>query len=152
MERLKQVLSLPMLATGAWMLWVLWRLVLPGAPAASGVWKPWSPQAVAAARARGQTVFVDFTAAWCLTCQVNERAVFSDPRVKAALSRPGVSAFRADWTGRDAAVAAELARYGRDGVPLYAVFPRGGHSVLLPELLTAREVLDSLGEGGLSRR
>ncbi|NNN06939.1 MAG: hypothetical protein HKL90_13665 [Elusimicrobia bacterium] len=145
METLKKIFALPMFATSAWLAWVLWRLVAAPVPVAGGLWKPWTPQAVDSARAAGLTTFVDYSAAWCLTCQVNERGVLASRAVRAALSRPDVAAFRADWTARDPLIAAELARYGRDGVPLYVVRPRGGEPVLLPELLTQREVLDALG-------
>jgi thiol:disulfide interchange protein DsbD len=144
MDTVKKAFSLPMFATAAWMAWVLWRLVAAPPAAAAGVWKPWSPQAVDKARAEGRTTIVDYTAAWCLTCQVNERTTLSLPSVRAALARPDVAAFRADWTAQDPVIAAELARYGRDGVPLYVVRPRGGEPVLLPELLTEGVVLDAL--------
>lgn len=143
METLKKALSVPMFATALWLLWVLARLLAP-APALGAEWKPWSPEAVAEARARKETVFVDFTASWCLTCQVNERVVLARPEVKAALAE--AVALKADWTNRDASIAAELARHGRSGVPLYIVYPKGGEAVLLPELLTPSLVLDALGE------
>lgn len=143
MERLKHALSIPMFLTAAWLLWVLWRLLAaPGA--ADPLWKKWSPEAVSEARASGKTVFVDFTAAWCLSCQVNERVVLSRPEVKAALEK-GL-AFKADWTDRDPVIEAELAKHGRAGVPLYIVYPRGGEAVTLPEILTPGLVLETLGE------
>jgi thiol:disulfide interchange protein DsbD len=147
MLRLKQILSVPMFATALWLIWVLWQLVATPPPAQDAVWKSWSPEAVAEARAARKTVLVDFTAAWCLSCQVNERTALAAPVVRAALASPGVAAFRADWTGRDARINAELAKYGRDGVPLYVVHPKGGPAVLLPELLTPGLVLDALGAG-----
>lgn len=143
MEKLKKALSIPMFATALWLLWVLARLLAP-APALGSDWKPWSSEAVSKGRAEGATVFVDFTASWCLTCQVNERVVLARPEVKAALAK-GV-ALKADWTNRDAAIAAELARHGRSGVPLYIVYPKGGEAVVLPEILTPGLVLDALGE------
>jgi len=146
MVRIKQVFSVPMFATAAWLVWVLWRLASPAA-SPDALWRSWSPEAVASARAEGRTVLVDFTAAWCLTCQVNERTALATAEVRAALARPDAAAFRADWTARDARIAGELSRYGRDGVPLYVVHPRGGPAVLLPELLTERLVLDALGAG-----
>lgn len=143
MERLKHALSIPMFLTAAWLLWVLWRLL--AAPAAvDPLWKVWSPEAVREDRASGKTVFVDFTAAWCLSCQVNERVVLSRPEVKAALGK-GV-AFKADWTDRDPVIEAELAAHGRAGVPLYIVYPKGGEAVTLPEILTPGLVLETLGE------
>ena len=144
MITLKKLLSLPMFATAAWLLWVLWSLVAAGPAPKDMLWQTWSPEAVASARAAGNTVVVDFTAAWCLSCQVNERTVLAAPEVRAALASPGVSAFRADWTSRDKAIQAELFKYGRSGVPLYVVHPRGGPAVLLPELLTKGLFLDTL--------
>jgi thiol:disulfide interchange protein DsbD len=144
MIALKKLLSLPMFATAAWLLWVLWNLAAAGPAPQDALWRTWSPEAVVSARAAGKTVFVDFTAAWCLSCQVNERTALAAPEVRAALSRPGVEAFRADWTGRDARIQAELAKYGRNGVPLYVVHPAGGPAVLLPELLTKKLVLGAL--------
>lgn len=143
MDTVKKALSLPMFATALWLFWVLARLLAP-APASGGQWKAWSPEAVSESRAEGATVFVDFTASWCLSCQVNERVVLARPEVKAALAK-GV-ALKADWTARDPAIAAELARHGRSGVPLYIVYPKGGEAVILPELLTPGLVLDALGE------
>lgn len=143
METLKKALSVPMFATALWLFWVLARLLAPPVSLDSS-WKTWSPQAVEASRAMGKTTFVDFTAAWCLSCQVNERVVLARPEVKAALARG--DAYKADWTNRDAAIAAELSRHGRSGVPLYIVYPKGGEPVLLPEILTPQLVLDALGE------
>ncbi len=143
MERLKHALSIPMFLTAAWLLWVLWRLV--AAPvAADGLWKTWAPQAVNAARASGKTVFINFTAAWCLTCQVNERLVLSRPEVVKALEKG--AAFKADWTDKNPVIEAELAKHGRAGVPLYIVYPKGGEAVMLPEILTRALVLETLGE------
>ena len=118
---------------------------LLAAPAAHDpLWKTWSPEAVQEARAAGQTVFVDFTAAWCLSCQVNERLVLSRPEVVAALEKG--AAFKADWTDKNAVFETELARHGRVGVPLYIVYPKGGEAVTLPEILTPGLVLETLGE------
>lgn len=142
METLKRALSLPMFLTAAWLLWVLWRLL--AAPAAADpLWKPWTAEAVQEAR-KTKTVFVDFTAAWCLSCQVNERVVLSRPEVAAALAKG--AAFKADWTDRSPVIEAELARHGRAGVPLYIVYPKGGEAVVLPEILTPGLVLETLGE------
>lgn len=143
METLKKSLSIPMFTTAAWLLWVLWRLVATPA-AVDPLWKAWSPEAVQEARASGTTVFVDFTAAWCLSCQVNERVVLSRPEIKAALAKG--AAFKADWTDKNPVIEAELAKHGRAGVPLYIVYPKGGETVTLPEILTPDLVLETLGE------
>ena len=141
---LKKLLSVPMFATALWLLWVLWHLLAAAPMRQDAVWRPWSPEAVARERASGHTVIIDFTAAWCLSCQVNERTALAAPEVRAALSRPDVAAFRADWTSRDKSIEAELAKYGRNGVPLYVVHPGGGPAILLPELLTTGLLSDAL--------
>jgi thiol:disulfide interchange protein/DsbC/DsbD-like thiol-disulfide interchange protein len=121
----------------------------PGAAAldAPGLtWTPWSEAAVAQARAAGRPVFVDFTAAWCVSCQVNKRLVLESESVRTAFARAQVTLLQADWTRQDAAITAELARHGRNGVPLYLVYlPEQPAPRVLPELLTARMVLEALG-------
>ncbi len=143
METFKRILAMPMFLTASWLLWVLWRLL--AAPTANdALWKTWTPEAVSQARAHGQTTFIDFTAAWCLSCQVNERVVLARPEIRAALEKG--AAFKADWTDKNAAIEKELAAHGRAGVPLYIVYPKGGEAVVLPEILTPGLVLDALGE------
>ena len=80
-------------------------------------WAAWSPQALARARAAGHSVLVDFSAAWCVTCLVNERVALSDPAVVARLAKDGVVTLKADWTNRNPAIGALLAAQGRAGVP-----------------------------------
>jgi thiol:disulfide interchange protein DsbD len=114
------------------------------APSGSA-WAEWSPQAVEAARAQGRPVFVDFTAAWCVTCQVNKLGPLSSASVKAAFASHDVALFRADFTNRDDVIVAELARHGAPGVPLYLVYPDdGGAPEVLPPLLTNSIVIQAL--------
>jgi thiol:disulfide interchange protein DsbD len=121
-----------------------------GAPARSGSaggvdWEPWSERRVADALAQGRTVFVDFTAAWCVSCQANKKLVLERDAVAGEMARLGVVALRADWTQRDPAITAALARHGRNGVPLYLVHrPDRARPQVLPELLTASVVLEAL--------
>ena len=113
----------------------------------TGYWQPWSPEAVAAARDDGQAVFVDFTAAWCVTCQVNKRLVLNREDVQARFRERSVITMVADWTNRDRKISLALDALGRSGVPVYALYPPGeGAPILLPELLTEQIVLDAIDQ------
>jgi len=108
----------------------------------------WSTARVQALQAEGRPVFVNLTAAWCITCQANERLVLRSAAVRAAFAARNVAGLKGDWTRGDAAVGALLRRHGREGVPLYLLYPAGGGPpVLLPELLTEGVVLRALGTG-----
>jgi thiol:disulfide interchange protein DsbD len=114
-------------------------------PEAQGLWQPWSPEAVSRAQAAGQPVLVDFTASWCLSCQVNERVALRQPEVKQALAARNVVLLKADWTRHDESITQALAALGRSGVPAYALYSPGESSPrLLPEVLTPGIVLDAL--------
>jgi thiol:disulfide interchange protein DsbD len=109
-------------------------------------WEPWSAEAVVKAVAAGRTVFVDFTAAWCVSCQANKALVLARDPVAAEMRARNVLHLRADWTNRDAAITAELAAHGRNGVPLYLVYRPGEATPrVLPEILTSAIVLEALG-------
>ena len=89
-------------------------------------------------------LFVNFTAAWCVTCKVNEIAALSSPRLAQAFADQNVAYLKGDWTNRDDTIAAALARYGRAGVPLYLYFPPEGEPVVLPQVLTESIVIDTI--------
>ena len=131
------------------------KAVLGGAPAkaapgpaatptkTTGEWQPWSPEAQAKALAEGKTVYVDFTARWCATCQVNKR-VYTQGDVAQALSSAGVVMLKADWTKKDEVIAQELGKYGRTGIPLNVFLKAGQPPAILSEALTGTEVLTAL--------
>ncbi len=138
---------------GASIAWALptWREAQAAPASASGNterWQAWSPERVAALNAEGRTVFVDFTAAWCVTCQVNKRSTLNDTALMAEMDAARVALLRADWTRRDASISNELSRLGRNGVPVYAIYRPGQgkdqQPTLLPELLTVQTVRDAL--------
>ncbi len=103
-------------------------------------WEAWEPGRVDQIVARGQPVFVDFTAAWCVTCQYNKKTTLSNPAVLADLASKKVALLRADWTRRDPAITAALHQLGRNGVPVYVLYQSGKAPVLLSEILSVQEV------------
>jgi len=115
-------------------------------PSAQGMWEPWSAEEVSRYQSQSRPVFVDFTASWCLSCQVNERVALSRPEVQKAFADANVALLRADWTQHDDAIGQALASLGRSGVPAYALYLPGEKSPrLLPEVLTPGIVTEALG-------
>ena len=105
-------------------------------------WQAWSPEEVRRLTESGKPVFVDFTAAWCVTCQVNKRVALNNAEVVKAFAAHGVAPLKADWTRQDARITAELAKLGRNAVPVYAIYMPGSDAPrLLPEILTPSLVL-----------
>ena len=125
-----------------------------GGTAPTAQWQSWSPEAVQDAQRDGKTVLVDFSAAWCVTCLVNERLALENPDVVAGYQKHGVVLLKADWTNRDSAISAELDRYGRSGVPLYLLYPahRQGRATVLPQILTPAIVLSALDDARVADR
>jgi thiol:disulfide interchange protein len=126
----------------------------PGRPSSvasrEGVsWEPFTPSRLDALRAAGKSVFIDVTAAWCITCKVNERVALADPAVVEAFATKGIAALRADWTRQDPAITRILEENGRAGVPLYLFYHAAaggmpGQPVVLPQILTAGSVLQQI--------
>jgi thiol:disulfide interchange protein DsbD len=108
------------------------------------LWQSYSTEKVAELTGTGRPVFVDFTAAWCVTCQVNKRLVLNTADVREAFAAHNVALVRADWTRRDPAITAALGALGRNGVPVYVLYRPGKDALLLPEVLQTGTVLDAL--------
>ena len=112
------------------------------------VWVPYSPSSLDVLRSEGKPVFLDFTASWCLTCQFNEKTSINVPAVRSLLREKGITAMKGDWTNSDPAITTALKSFGRVGVPLVIYYPpgKGSDPILLPELLTEKIVLETLGK------
>jgi len=110
-----------------------------------GDWQPFTPERLQAELEQGHTVFVDFTAAWCLTCKFNEANVLESQDVREAFQRRGIVKMKADWTNGDPVITKLLQQFGRPGVPLYVLYPgKNEEPIVFPELLTKSMVLDKL--------
>ncbi len=109
---------------------------------AAGDSEAYTPDRLAALRAQGRPVFVNMTAAWCVTCLVNERVAIATTPVRQAFAASDVAYLKGDWTRQDPAITAFLRQNGRDGVPLYVFFPAGGgRPEVLPQILTENDIL-----------
>lgn len=114
--------------------------------AAGADFEAYSEARLQALRAEGKPVFLNFTAAWCITCLVNERVALSQASVKTAFKQDGITYLKGDWTNQDAAITAKLAEFGRNGVPLYVFYAAGKDAkpVVLPQILTPESVIEHI--------
>src|SRR6266487_3486708 len=111
----------------------------------AGGWQPFTPERLQGELEQGRSVFVDFTAAWCLTCKFNEASVLESSAVREAFQRRGVVKLKADWTNGDPVITKLLQQFGRPGVPLYVLYPgKNEEPIVFPELLTKSMVLEKL--------
>jgi thiol:disulfide interchange protein DsbD len=110
------------------------------------IWEPYSEARLAALLAQGRSVYLDFTAEWCITCQVNEGIVFSSSDVRALIVQKNVALMKGDWTTKSPSITAALRRYGRNGVPLNVIINKGKQesAVVLPNILTPGLVIAEL--------
>ncbi|MDI1268512.1 MAG: protein-disulfide reductase DsbD family protein [Polaromonas sp.] len=150
--RTRTVAATLSIALGAFGIWAIGQNVIKPletssvAAATSGRWQAWAPGRVDQLAAQGQNVFVDFTAAWCVTCQYNKKTTLADADVLADMDAKNVALLRADWTRRDPAVTAALAQLGRNGVPVYVIYKPGRAPVVLSEILSVADVRAELAK------
>jgi len=146
----RRVVAALSLASLAWVAWAAGGYITrtpenSAAAAAQGPWQPWDATRVEELLERDQLVFVDFTAAWCVTCQYNKKAL-AHADVLADLHAKNVTLLRADWTRRDPGITAALAALGRNGIPVYVFYKRGSPPVILSELLGVEELRSAIAK------
>ncbi len=138
-----------LLALATLSLWILGPTVVKlsentTAQVSDSLWQPWQPGRVEQLLENKQRVFVDFSAAWCVSCQYNKTTTLSDPALLAEFRRKNISLLRADWTRRDPAITAALHQLGRNGVPVYVIYQQAKPPLLLSEILSVDEVRTAL--------
>jgi len=142
--------ALAVMVGGGWFSFALFK----AGSNATVPWQPWEPGLAERLAVQGYTVYVDYTADWCLTCQWNKKTVLETPKVSQVFRELGAYPIKADFTGYDPRMKAELQRYGRAGVPTNVILPAGrpNEPVVLPEVLTASRVIEALRGAGRSER
>ncbi len=146
---LRRLLAVPCLVTACWLGWVLWLQTVPPTETAAkdsyGLdWIPYSEQTLATLQSQQRTIYLDFTAAWCISCQVNKALVFGDSDIQKLIKDKNIALVRADWTNQDPQIAKALAQFGKAGVPLNVVYTPKQAPQVLPTLLTASLVRAAL--------
>lgn len=120
---------------------------MPNKPIDNSFWVAFDEKAIPSYLEQGKTVFIDITAAWCLTCKYNKISVLNQPSIQALLKQPNVIAMKGDWTNKDPAIEQFLARHKRAGVPFNIIYsPNVPQGLVLPELLSIKTVRDAFNK------
>ena len=139
MDILKKIFSIPVLLTVVWLFWVLFNQVneRKGLQPSEILWQKYDAARVEQLVAKGEKIFIDFTAKWCITCLANEKIALQSEEFEALVKKHKIQTFKADWTNKSADIAQALASYGRNSIPLYVYYKGDDDNfVVLPQLLT----------------
>ncbi len=137
-----------LLSSGYWLIKEMETSLPSSKTSADDHWIPYSEEKLQSLRDKGTPVFIDFTAAWCITCQVNKKVVLNTPEIQSAFKDAGVALMKADWTNQDPEITKALGRFQRNSVPLYILYPsdQSTQPFVLPEILTKNIVLENLNK------
>lgn len=144
MKRFKQLLAIPMLATAIWLGWVLMQVLNPTPVETSGITEAYSQSRLSELREQKKPVLVDATAAWCISCKVNERVAIKPEAMQQFFREKNMTILVADWTASDPAITKYLESFGRNGVPLYVYYAPGAEPKILPQVLTPSIVREAI--------
>jgi thiol:disulfide interchange protein DsbD len=149
--RMRVVLACVLTVLAVWIAWTLGPYLTHVAQTTSSLarnerWQAWSPERAQQLISAGQPVFVDYTAAWCVTCQYNKKVTLSNTALLSELDAKQAQLLRADWTRRDPAITAALAQLGRNGVPVYVFYSKGKPPIVLSEIISVQEVREALAK------
>ena len=139
MDILKKVFAIPVFLTCLWLVWVLYNQTGRHAAgtASTAEWQSYNARKVAELVDKGEPVFINFTAKWCITCLANEKLALDTSRFAELVQKHHIHLFKADWTNKDRHIAEALERYGRNSIPLYVYYDSENEDyVILPQLLT----------------
>lgn len=147
MITLKRVLALPIALTCLWLGWVIFNQLKPNGTMQDIHWEAYSADKVERAISKNESVFINFTAKWCLVCLLNDKTTLSTEAFKQTVEKKRIHLFKADWTNRDESIRDALKTYGRNSIPLYVYYPAGQNkTVILPQILTTDIIREKLGQ------
>ncbi len=145
MITLKRILALPILLTCVWLGWIIANQIAPAQDKAEIAWEAYEPQKVETAIKNNQSVFINFTAKWCLVCLLNDKSTLSTQTFKDLAKQKNIKLFKADWTNKDEVIGEALKSYNRNSIPLYVYYPQGkSKPKILPQILTTDIIKEEL--------